>query len=155
MLGLVQTTVLGAGCFWGVQADLAALPGVRATRAGYAGGSVAEPAYEQVRTGRTGHAEVVEVTFDPAEVAFDALLERLWALRDPVAGDAQGRSQRRTLVVASTPGQARAARASHAALEARLGRPVAVEVLEGAPFWPAEEHHQAYLAKRGRAAAAS
>jgi methionine-S-sulfoxide reductase len=149
----VETVVLGAGCFWGVEAELAAVPGVGATRAGYAGGRTPAPAYEDVCAGTTGHAEVVEVRFDPARVGVGELVERLLALRDPVVGDARGRSQRRTLVVARSQAAADAARAAHEAVQARLGRPVALELLVGAPFWPAEEHHQAYLARQAAGAA--
>lgn len=152
-----EKAIFGAGCFWGVEARFAALPGVLDTVAGYAGGDLANPSYEQVCIGRTGHAEVVEVTYNPAKVLYTELLDAFFAMHNPAqpyrhAGrpGAPGREQYRSVIFTGTAEQERAACERVAALNASGKYPngVATEVLPAATFLPAEEHHQQYFAKR-------
>ena len=144
----------GAGCFWGVEEEFRKVKGVKDTAVGYAGGGVANPTYKDVCTDRTGHAEVVEVDFDPAEVSYDALLDVFWNGHDPTQLNRQGPdvgTQYRSVVFFHSPEQEAAARASRARLEesGRFRRPIAT-VIEPAPtFWRAEDYHQRYLEKRG------
>lgn len=146
-----EIVLFGAGCFWGVQSTFDALPGVVATRVGYAGGTVAEPTYELVCTGQTGHAEVVEVTFDPAIIPFEALVHHFFALHDPTQINRQGPdigTQYRSVIFVTSDEQNATARA---VIANELSRRSIVTRIEPAPdFWPAEEYHQKYLARRGR-----
>lgn len=144
----------GAGCFWGVEEEFRKVKGVKDTAVGYAGGGVPNPTYKDVCTDRTGHAEVVEVDYDPAEVSYEALLDVFWHGHDPTQLNRQGPdvgTQYRSVVFFHSPEQEAAARASKARLEesGRFRRPIAT-VIEPAPtFWRAEDYHQRYLEKRG------
>ena len=144
----------GAGCFWGVEEEFRKVKGVKDTAVGYAGGGVPNPTYKDVCTDRTGHAEVVEVDYDPAAVSYDALLDVFWNGHDPTQLNRQGPdvgTQYRSVVFFHSPEQEAAARASKARLEesGRFRRPIAT-VIEPAPtFWRAEDYHQRYLEKRG------
>jgi len=154
----VATATFAAGCFWGVEAEFRRVEGVTRTEVGYTGGALAEPTYEAVCAGRTGHAEAVRVEFDEAGVSFERLLETFWSIHDPTQVNRQGRdvgTQYRSAIFFTDAGQEEAARASQAALQARLGRPLATEITPAAEFWRAEEYHQQYVAKRGRDACAS
>jgi len=149
-----ETAIFGAGCFWGVEEAFRRIDGVVDATVGYAGGHTANPNYQEVCAGRTGHAEVVRVSFDPARVSYGQLLEAFWSLHDPTQVNRQGPdvgSQYRSLILVSSPEQASAARESKAALEAsgQFPRPIATEIAEAGPFWTAEEDHQRYLEKRG------
>ena len=149
-----ETAIFGAGCFWGVEEAFRRIEGVVDATVGYAGGSTESPAYREVCSGRTGHAEVVQVTFDPARVSYRDLLDAFWSLHDPTQVNRQGPdvgSQYRSLILVNSPEQEAAARESKAALEAsrQLPRPVATAIEPAGPFWPAEEYHQRYLEKRG------
>jgi peptide-methionine (S)-S-oxide reductase len=149
-----EIALFGAGCFWGVEATFRQIPGVLSTRAGYAGGTVANPTYEQVCTDRTGHAEVVEVTFDPTRVTYDDLLRVFWENHDPTTLNRQGPdtgTQYRSAIFYTTPAQEIAARASRAARDAsgKHRRPIVTAIEPAPPFYPAEEYHQRYLEKRG------
>jgi peptide-methionine (S)-S-oxide reductase len=151
---VTQTALFGAGCFWGVEATFRQVPGVLATRVGYAGGTTDHPTYEQVCTDRTGHAEVVEVTYDPSRVDYDKLLSVFWENHDPTTRNRQGPdvgTQYRSVVFYATPEQKAAATASRDALQAsgKLPRPVVTEIEPAPSFHPAEEYHQRYLEKRG------
>ena len=142
----------GAGCFWGVEAAFRKVEGVTVTAVGYMGGTVTSPRYEEVCTGRTGHAQVVQVTFDPAAVSYEDLLEVFWNVHDPTQLDRQGvdvGTQYRSVVFYHTPEQDQAARASKQALDAsgRHKRPVATAIEPAARFWRAEEYHQRFLEK--------
>jgi peptide-methionine (S)-S-oxide reductase len=146
----------GAGCFWGVEAAFRQVPGVIGTTVGYSGGHTEEPTYRDVCGGDTGHAEVVEVDYDPAKVSYDDLLQVFWENHDPTQVNRQGPdvgAQYRSAIFFHTPEQEAAARASKAALEAsgRLRRPVATEITPASAFWRAEDYHQQYLEKRGLA----
>jgi peptide-methionine (S)-S-oxide reductase len=151
-----EMAVFGAGCFWGVEAVFRRVPGVRETAVGYAGGHVADPTYQDVCTDRTGHAEVVQVTYDPAEVSYEDLLSVFWQAHDPTQVNRQGLdvgTQYRSVIFFFTPEQEAAARKSKAALEGsrRFPRPIATEIVPAGPFYRAEEYHQRYLEKRGAA----
>lgn len=152
----MEYAMFGAGCFWGVEAGFRRIPGVIDTAVGYAGGTTDHPTYREVCTDRTGHAEVVRVTFDPERVTYETLLDHFWTHHDPTQLDRQGPDvgrQYRSVVFTSSAAQDAAARASKARLEAAGGypRPI-VTTIEPAPvFWPAEEYHQRYLEKRGLA----
>jgi peptide-methionine (S)-S-oxide reductase len=151
-----ETATFAAGCFWGVEAVFRALPGVVGTRVGYTGGTTAAPTYEAVCTDRTGHAEAVEVTYDPARVSFDDLLAVFWENHDPTTKDRQGAdvgSQYRSAIFYQTPEQKTAAERSVAALEQghRYARPIVTQIVPAVAFHPAEEYHQRYLEKRGLA----
>jgi peptide methionine sulfoxide reductase msrA/msrB len=152
--GLAQAA-FGAGCFWGVEAAFRELPGVRETAVGYQGGTLKNPSYEDVCSGRTGHAEVVHVEYDPAEVTYDRLLDLFWAEHDPTTPNRQGPdhgTQYRSVVFYYTPAQKKAAEASKAKLEAasRFKRPIVTQILPAPDFYRAEEYHQRYLEKRGQ-----
>jgi len=152
--GLAQAS-FGAGCFWGVEASFRELPGVRETAVGYQGGTLKNPSYEDVCSGRTGHAEVVHVEYDPAEVSYDKLLELFWAEHDPTTPNRQGPdvgTQYRSVIFYYTPAQKTAAEASKAKLEAsgRFKRPIVTQIVAAPEFYRAEEYHQRYLEKRGQ-----
>jgi peptide-methionine (S)-S-oxide reductase len=154
----VGTATLAAGCFWGVEAAFRRVEGVTRTEVGYTGGDLADPTYEAVCAGRTGHAEAVRVEFDEAQVSYERLLEMFWSIHDPTQVNRQGPdvgTQYRSAIFFTDAEQEAAARASQAAVQARLDRPVATEITPAAAFWRAEEYHQQYLAKRGQDACAS
>jgi len=153
----MEKATFAAGCFWGVEEEYRRVEGVLATTVGYAGGTTENPTYEEVCTGRTGHAEAVEVEFDPSVVSYADLVEKFWTLHDPTQKDRQGPdvgTQYRSSVFFTSPEQESVARRSLEMLEAsgRLSRPVATEILAAGTFWPAEDYHQQYLSKRGMGA---
>ncbi len=144
----------GAGCFWGVEEEFRKVPGVRDTAVGYSGGSLEKPTYKDVCSDRTGHAEVVEVDYDPAVVPYETLLDVFWNGHDPTQKNRQGPdvgTQYRSVIFFHTPEQETAARASKERLEksGRFSRPVVTEITPAQTFWRAEEYHQRYLEKRG------
>ena len=151
-----EIATFGAGCFWGIEAGFRRVPGVIDTAAGYSGGQTKNPTYEDVCTDETGHAEVVQVTFDPAKVSYEQLLDVFWQIHDPTQVNRQGPdfgAQYRTAIFFHSPEQEAAAKKSKAALEAsgKFRRPIATEITPAAPFYRAEEYHQRYLEKRGAA----
>jgi methionine-S-sulfoxide reductase len=144
----------GAGCFWGVEAAFRRIDGVLGTRVGYAGGTVPNPTYKQVCSHDTGHAEVVEVTYDDEVVAYEQLLAVFWAEHDPTQLNRQGPdigSQYRSVIFVHDDAQRRAAEASRDRVQSRLTRPVVTRIEDAPPFWEAEDYHQQYLEKRGLA----
>jgi peptide-methionine (S)-S-oxide reductase len=152
----MEKATFAAGCFWGVEAAFRNVEGVTATAVGYTGGSTDSPTYEQVCSHRTGHAEAVEVEFDPARVSYEKLLEVFWGEHDPTQKNRQGPdvgTQYRTAIFFHTPAQKAAAEASRDALakSGKHSRPIVTEIVPAAKFWPAEEYHQRYLEKRGLA----
>jgi len=153
----MEKATFGAGCFWGVEAAFRRIEGVTATCVGYAGGDTPAPTYKDVCTGRTGHAEVVQVTFDPARVSYERLLDVFWEVHDPTSVDRQGPdigTQYRTVIFTHNPAQEAAAEKSKARLAAagRFRRPIATEIRPLTDFTVAEDYHQQYLEKRGAAA---
>ncbi|NQS79173.1 MAG: peptide-methionine (S)-S-oxide reductase MsrA [Methanoculleus bourgensis] len=150
-----EKATFGAGCFWGVEEAFRHLPGVVDTAVGFMGGTLANPTYEDVCTGRTGHAEVVEVTYDPAQVSYRDLLDLFWSIHDPTTPNRQGPdvgTQYRSVIFYHTPEQEAAARASKQEVErsGRFRRPIVTAIEPAGTFWRAEEYHQQYLAKHGR-----
>jgi len=153
---MTEMATFGAGCFWGVETAFRLVPGVVNAAVGYSGGQLARPTYQDVCSGRTGHAEVVEVTFDPAQVSYDQLLDVFWANHDPTTRNRQGPDvgeQYRSAIFYHSPEQKAAAEASRAREDAsgRHRRPIVTEITPAADFWRAEEYHQRYLEKRGLA----
>jgi peptide-methionine (S)-S-oxide reductase len=149
-----EKAAFAAGCFWGVEAAFRQIPGVVATTVGYTGGHTQNPTYQEVCSDRTGHAEAVQVEFDPARVSYEQLLEVFWNEHDPTQVNRQGPdigTQYRTAVFFYSPEQKAAVERSKKALEqsGRYGRPVATEIVPAPEFFPAEEYHQRYLEKRG------
>lgn len=152
----MEKATFGAGCFWGVEVAFRNVEGVVDTAVGYAGGHVQRPTYEQVCSKTTGHAEVVEVTYDPAAVTYEELLDVFFASHNPTQLNRQGPdvgSQYRSVVFAHDEAQRKAVEAAIERLDAsgRLSRPVVTEVADAAPFWRAEDYHQQYLVRRGLA----
>jgi peptide-methionine (S)-S-oxide reductase len=153
----MATATFAAGCFWGVEAAFRRVPGVLGTRAGYIGGSVPNPSYEQVCGHRTGHAEAVEVDYDPARVSYDELLTVFWEEHDPTQLNRQGPDvgdQYRSAIFVHDDEQEAAAQASKAQLAQsdRFRRPIVTQIAAAPTFYPAEDYHQQYLEKRGLAA---
>ena len=151
----MEKATFAAGCFWGVEADFRQIPGVTATRVGYTDGTVENPSYELVCTDRTGHAEAVEVTYDPDRVSYEQLLEVFWSNHNPTTRDRQGPdvgSQYRSAVFFHSPEQEAAAVTSRDRLEAegRWKHPIVTQIAPASPFYEAEDYHQQYLEKRGR-----
>jgi peptide-methionine (S)-S-oxide reductase len=141
------TATFGGGCFWCVDAVYQYVPGVIKITSGYAGGSVPNPTYEQVCTGRTGHAEVVQITYDPSKVSYDQLLDLFWKAHDPTTLNRQGAdhgTQYRSIILTSTPEQAAAAEASKKKAQAQFPDPIVTEIVPLTAFYPAEEYHQDY-----------
>lgn len=153
--GAGKTATFGAGCFWGVEAAFRKVDGVSGTAAGYMGGFTKNPTYEQVCTGETGHAEVVQVTYDPSRVGYEELLEVFWSIHDPTQLNRQGPdigSNYRSVIFYHDPDQARLARASKLEQEVsgRFGFGKIVTIIQPAGvFYRAEEYHQQYFEKHG------
>jgi len=150
----MEKATFGAGCFWGVEMAFRKIEGVTEATAGYLGGTMSNPSYKDVCSGKTGHAEVVEVTFDPSRVSYRDLLEVFWTCHDPTQRNRQGPdvgTQYRSAIFFHSPAQEQAARASVAALEQsqRFSKPIATEITAASTFFPAEEYHQRYLEKHG------
>ena len=146
----------GAGCFWGVEAEFRRVKGVKATAVGYSGGNLKNPTYKDVCSDTTGHAEVVQVEYDPEVVSYDDLLNVFWENHDPTTLNRQGPdigTQYRSAIFFHTPEQEAAARASKERLEksGRFKRPIVTQIEPAAEFWRAEDYHQQYLEKRGLA----
>ena len=149
-----RKATFGAGCFWGVEAAFRRIDGVSQTRVGYAGGDVENPSYEQVCYAHTGHAEVVEVTYDAALVPYEQLLAVFWAEHDPTQLNRQGPdvgSQYRSVIFVHDEEQRLAAEASRDRIGQHLNRPVVTQIEDAPPFWEAEDYHQQYLEQRGLA----
>ena len=150
----MEKATFGAGCFWGVEETFRHLEGVVDTAVGFMGGKTSNPSYKQVCYENTGHAEVVHLTYDPARVSYEKLLEVFWNTHDPTQVNRQGPdfgTQYRSVIFFHTPEQEAAAHASKQQLDAsgRLRRPVATQIVPAAEFWRAEDYHQRYLEKRG------
>lgn len=151
----MATATFAAGCFWGVEQAFRQVPGVIDVTVGYTGGTFENPTYEDVCSDKTGHAEAVQVEYDPEQVSYEDLLEVFWRIHDPTQRDRQGPdvgSQYRSAIFYHTPEQEAAARASKEQLEqsGRYRRAIATEIVPASRFWRAEEYHQRYLEKRRR-----
>jgi peptide-methionine (S)-S-oxide reductase len=152
----MKKATFGAGCFWGVESAFRAVPGVADVAVGYSGGTTDGPTYRDVCTGRTGHAEVVEVDYDPDKVTYDQLLDVFWTIHDPTTPNRQGPdigTQYRSAIFTHDDDQHIAAMASRDRAQASglFRRPIVTEITPASPFYRAEEYHQRYLEKSGRA----
>jgi peptide-methionine (S)-S-oxide reductase len=150
----METATFGAGCFWGVEVRFQQEPGVTETAVGYEGGKLDNPTYKDVCTDRTGHAEVVEVKFDPAKVSYQRLLDLFFELHDPTQLNRQGPdwgAQYRSVIFFHSPEQEAVAKATIARLteQKAFKKPIVTQVVPAENFWRAEEYHQKYLEKRG------
>lgn len=151
---MVEKATFGAGCFWGVESTFREVDGVVDAAVGYEGGHTTNPSYKDVCTDMTGHAEVIELDFDPSKVSYEKLLDIFWNSHDPTQVNRQGPdfgTQYRTVIFFHTPEQEKAAKQSKEALEksGRFSRPVATQIVPAQTFYRAEDYHQQYLAKRG------
>jgi peptide-methionine (S)-S-oxide reductase len=154
----LQRATFAAGCFWGVEASFREIEGVVETRVGYTGGRSADPSYEQVCSGDTGHAESVEVRFDPELVSYGDLLEAFWSMHDPTTPDRQGwdfGSQYRSAIFFQDPEQERLAIASRDRHQESLRRPIVTQIAPASRFYDAEDYHQRYFEKHGGAVCAT
>jgi peptide-methionine (S)-S-oxide reductase len=154
----IERASFAAGCFWGVEAAFRELEGVVKTRVGYTGGRTADPDYEQVCSGTTGHAESVDVWFDPRVVSYSDLLNAFWSMHDPTTRDRQGwdfGSQYRSAIFVHDSEQERLAIASRDAHQPAFARPIVTEISSASTFYDAEDYHQRYFEKHGGAACAT
>ena len=152
-----ERATFAAGCFWGVEAAFREIPGVLRTAVGYTGGHTTDPTYRQVCGHRTGHAEAVEVWFDPAQVSYAELLQTFWNIHNPTTRNRQGfdlGSQYRSAIFFHDEAQRKAAIESQAAAQETLKRPIVTQLTPASAFYRAEEYHQRYLEKRGQASCA-
>jgi len=152
----MEKATFGAGCFWGVEATFRNAKGVSATSVGYTGGSLDNPTYEDVCSGMTGHAEVVQMEYDPSEVTYEELLEVFWDIHDPTTPNRQGPdigTQYRSVVFYHNPQQAIAARESKERLQSsgRFTNEIVTEIVPASEYYLAEDYHQQYIEKRRRA----
>lgn len=150
----LEKATFGAGCFWGVEETFRGTKGVTNTAVGYEGGTYQNPTYRDVCTDQTGHAEVVEVEYDPEQVSYDQLLQVFWENHNPTTLNRQGPdvgTQYRSVIFYHTPEQQKEAEASKERMQSsdRYKRPIVTQVVPATPFYRAEEYHQRYLAKRG------
>jgi len=150
----VEKATFGAGCFWEVEELFRRIPGVASTAVGYAGGTLENPTYEDVCTDKTGHAEVVQVEYDPSQVSYEQLLDIFWNNHNPTTPNRQGPdigTQYRSVIFYHSPAQQATAVASKERFEktARYRRPIVTQIVPAATLWRAEEYHQGYLNKRG------
>jgi len=150
----VAIATFGAGCFWGVEADFRKLEGVTNTTVGYLGGMLENPTYEQVCTDKTGHAEVVQVEYDPDRISYEDLVKVFWEIHDPTQLNRQGPdfgTQYRSAIFFHTPEQEIAAQRSKAEAQTRIPGTIVTEITPASAFYEAEDYHQRYLEKRGLA----
>ncbi|MBV9416200.1 MAG: peptide-methionine (S)-S-oxide reductase MsrA [Solirubrobacterales bacterium] len=153
-----QLATFAAGCFWGVEAAFREIDGVLETRVGYTGGQTANPTYRAVCSHKTGHAEAVEVTFDPAQVSYERLLETFWRIHNPTTRNRQGwdiGNQYRSAIFVHDADQAALAAASREHQQTGLTKPIVTEITPAGIFYQAEDYHQQYFEKQGRAACAA
>ena len=151
---LMENATFGAGCFWGVEAAFRQVKGVVSTAVGYSGGHFPNATYKDVCSGKTGHAEVVQVEYDPAQVSYDDLLKVFWENHDPTTLNRQGPdvgAQYRSAIFFHTPQQEAAAKASKEKMQAGYKNKIVTEITPASEFYRAEDYHQQYLEKRGLA----
>ena len=150
----MEKALFGAGCFWGVEAAFRRVKGVQATAVGYSGGHLSNATYEDVCSGKTGHAEVVEIEYDPAQVSYDDLLNVFWENHNPTTLNRQGPdvgTQYRSAIFFLSPEQEAAAKASKERVQSRFKNKIVTEITPASEFYRAEDYHQQYLEKRGLA----
>lgn len=149
-----EQLTLGGGCFWCTEALFQKYPGVLSVKAGFAGGTTKNPTYEEVCTGKTGHAEVIQITYDPSKVSYEQLLDLFWRAHDPTTFNQQGADhgpQYRSLILTNSSEQQQAAEASKKKAQAYFNKPIVTEIKPLTTFYPAEEHHQDYYLKNKNA----
>lgn len=151
----IQKAIFAAGCFWGVEANFRKVKGVLSTRVGYIGGKFSNPTYKDVCSHRTGHAEALEVTFDPSKVSYDELLDVFWSIHDPTTLNRQGPdvgTQYRSAIFYLDLEQKEKAEKSKIKIEKskRFKRPIVTQIVPASEFWEAEEYHQQYVEKRNK-----
>jgi peptide-methionine (S)-S-oxide reductase len=149
----LEKATFAAGCFWGIEAAFSKPNGVISTTVGYTGGRLHDPTYEDVCSDKTGHAEAVQVIYDPAKVSYQEILELFWKIHDPTTPNRQGPdtgSQYRSAVFYHNPEQLRAAEKSKQHHQANLAKPIVTEIVPASTFYKAEEYHQQYLKKQGK-----
>lgn len=147
----MEKATFAAGCFWHVQKVFDKVDGVVETRVGYTGGEIANPTYEQVCTGKTGHAEAIEILFDPQKISYQGLLEVFWKMHDPTTLNRQGPDigrQYRSAIFAHSEAQLETAKKSKAEAASSFNAPIVTEITSATPFYEAEAYHQKYLAKK-------
>jgi methionine-S-sulfoxide reductase len=145
---MTEKATLAGGCFWGVEELIRKMPGVINTEVGYTGGTTENPKYENVKTGRTGHAESIEIEFDPAKVSYDEILDHFFRLHDPTTINQQGNdrgTQYRSAIFYHDEKQREAAERAKERAQAKWPRPIVTEIVPASRFWVAEEDHQDYL----------
>lgn len=145
-----ELATFGGGCFWCTEAVFLAAPGVQSVTSGYAGGTTENPTYDSISTGRTGHAEVIQVAFDPKQTSYDQLLELFWKAHDPTTLNRQGNdvgTQYRSIILTHSPAQEEAAKRSKTAAQANFKNPIVTEIVPLTKFYPAEAYHQDYFAR--------
>ena len=143
----LETATLGGGCFWCTEAEYKMLPGVKSITSGYAGGHTPNPTYEEVCTGETGHAEVIQVVFDPRVISYDKILDAFWDAHDPTTLNQQGAdvgTQYRSIILYNSEAQRVAAQKSLKAAQAKFKDPITTEIVPLKHFYPAEDYHQDY-----------
>jgi peptide-methionine (S)-S-oxide reductase len=153
LLLLMETATFAAGCFWGVEEAFRTLKGVTKTRVGYTGGHANKPSYELVCTGTTGHAEAVEIEYDPKLISYEKLLDIFWSIHDPTTPERQGPdigNQYRSSIFTHNDKQQKTALASKTKAQKKLQDPIVTQIVPATTFWPAEDYHQHYLMKRGK-----
>jgi len=146
-----ETATLAGGCFWGVEELIRKLPGVIDTTVGYAGGALPSPRYEDVKTGRSGHAESVEIVFDPSKISYDDILDFFFRLHDPTTPNRQGNdvgTQYRSAIFVHDDKQREAAKKAIERAQEKWPRPITTEIVDHTQFWAAEDYHQDYLQKK-------
>ena len=140
-----EKATLGGGCFWCVEAVYERLPGVLAVTSGYAGGQSENPTYEQIGTGKTGHAEVVQIEYDPAKISYEKIVDLFWDAHDPTTLNRQGAdvgTQYRSIILTANDEEARLAEESKARAQAKFKSPIVTEIVPLPKFYPAEDYHQ-------------
>lgn len=145
---MTETATLAGGCFWGVEELIRKLPGVTDTAVGYTGGTLEHPTYEDLKTGSTGHAETVQIEFDPATITFDEILDFFFRMHDPTTKNRQMNdvgTQYRSAIFVHSEAQREAAKRAIERAQPRWPRPIVTEIVDAPTFWPAEDYHQDYL----------
>ena len=143
-----ETATLAGGCFWGVEELFRKLPGVTDTAVGYTGGTLAKPRYEDVKTGTTGHAESIQITFDPDKISYDNILDYFFRLHDPTTANRQGNdrgTQYRSAIFVHDQAQRDAAKRAIERAQEKWPAKIVTDIVDAADFWPAEDYHQDYL----------
>lgn len=147
-----EKAILAGGCFWGVEHLFGKLDGVRSVVSGYIGGTTEKPTYQDVCSGVTGHAEAVEIDFDPDKISYSEILHFFWEIHDPTTVNSQGPdfgTQYRSAIFYTSPEQEQQAKSSKEWAQSYFSRPIVTEIVQAGTFWPAEDYHQKYFDRNG------